>query len=85
MILRDIKDVTFLGRIWVVGRFSRRETLLNVHRATSVRTIVHQLTCPECAEIGPTVEAAIGGLKVGVEQGLVFVQEDADEDGMGGV
>ncbi len=54
---------------------------MDVHCAVSVRTIVHQLTCPECAEIGPAIEAAIGGMKVGVEQGLVFVQEDADEDG----
>ena len=58
--------------------------LLYVLRSDTISSIIHYLFGPEGAEVRPTIEAAIGGLNVGIKQSLVFVQEDSDEDGGGG-
>ncbi len=55
--------------------------LLNVLRSDTICPIIHNLFGPEGTEVRPTIEAAIGGLEVGIEQGLVFVEEDSDEEG----
>ncbi len=54
--------------------------LLYILRPDAICSIIHNLFGPEGAEVRPTIEAAIGGLDVGIEQGLVFVEEDSDED-----
>ena len=58
--------------------------LLNVLRSDTICSIIHNQFGPEGAEVRPTIEAAIGGSDVGIEHGLVFVEEDSDEDGGGG-
>ena len=58
--------------------------LLNILRSDTICSIIHNLFGPEGAEVRPTIEAAIGGSDVSIEQGLVFVEEDSDEDGGGG-
>ena len=58
--------------------------LLNIFRPYTICSIIHNQFGPEGAEVRPTIEAAIGGLDVSIEQGLVFVEEDSDEDGGGG-
>ena len=57
--------------------------LLYIHRPDAVCTIIHDLFGPEGTEVRPTIEAAIGRLEVCIEQGLVFVEEDSDEDRIG--
>ena len=58
--------------------------LLNILRPYTICSVIHNLFGPEGTEVRPTIEAAIGGLNVGIKQGLVFVQEDSDEDRGGG-
>ena len=55
--------------------------LLNVLRSDTICPIIHNLFGPEGAEVRPTIEAGIGGLDVGIKQGLVFVEEDSDAEG----
>ena len=69
----------------VILRFEETESwiLLYVLRSYTISAIIHNLFGPEGTEVRPTIEAAIGGSDVSIEQGLVFVQEDSDEDGIG--
>ena len=55
--------------------------LLNILRSDTICSIIHYLFGPEGTEVRPTIEAAIGGLDVGIKQGFVFVEEDSDEEG----
>ena len=48
--------------------------LLNILRSYTISSVIHNLFGPEGTEVRPTIEAAIGGLDVGIEQGLVFVE-----------
>ena len=66
------------------GRDYDGGVLLYILRSDTICPIIHNLFGPEGTEVRPTIEAAIGGLEVGIEQGLVFVEEDSDEDGGGG-
>ena len=66
------------------GRDYDGGVLLYVLRSDTICSIIHNLFGPEGTEVRPTIEAAIGGLDVSIEQGLVFVQEDSDEYGIRG-
>ena len=66
------------------GRDYDGGVLLYVLRSDTICSIIHYLFGPEGAKVRPPIEAAIGGLEVGIKQGLVFVQEDSDEDGIRG-
>ena len=67
-----------------IGRDYDGGVLLYVLRSDTICSIVHNLFGPEGTEVRPTIEAAIGGSDVSIEQGLVFVKEDSDEDGIRG-
>ena len=63
------------------GRDNEGGGLLYILRSNTICSIIHNLFGPEGAKVRPTIEAAIGGLDVSIEQGLMFIQEDSDEYG----